>query len=208
MYKLKQECSEKEDDENPTWIPEDHWWTREIDSLLDQELHPEHKEEEPQQEEYLQQARAVVQSIVHPATAIAIKQEDFDDTATEATTTTDPLRAGIPQEWRTTTKRKAEFKYTDLAKSVRMTEEQRSPAKKGGDKKITIGLEELHGRNFPYGVQGQVEKYITTTQALETYVRVNFSRDMYTLINEKSGGSAPRTKDTWERCYPRRDEMI
>ena len=97
---------------------------------------------------------------------------------------------------------KGEFKYMDLAKSVRMTEKQRSPAKKGGDKKVTIGLEELHGRNFAYGVQGQVEKYITTTQALETYVRVNFSRDMYTLINEKVEATHPEPRTPGKDATP------
>jgi len=55
-----------------------------------------------------------------------------------------------------------------------------------------IGLEELRGNVYPYGVNGQQEKYLKTTRAIAEYVGRVYDKSMWRLVSK-------RTETTFEK---------
>jgi hypothetical protein len=50
---------------------------------------------------------------------------------------------------------------------------------------VGIGIPELKGHYYIYGVRGQVEKFLKTTRAIAEYVGTAYGKEMWTLIDKK-----------------------
>jgi hypothetical protein len=63
--------------------------------------------------------------------------------------------------------------------------EEKTSNKTGGATAGMIGIPELQGSIYTYGVPGQAEKYLRTTRAIAEYVGTAYGKEMWTLIDKK-----------------------
>lgn len=55
---------------------------------------------------------------------------------------------------------------------------------KDGSKFGSVGIEDLKGNVYSYGVQGQAERFMRTTKAIAEYVGITHSKHVWVLLTE------------------------
>ncbi|KAL7576381.1 hypothetical protein ACA910_018190 [Epithemia clementina (nom. ined.)] len=70
--------------------------------------------------------------------------------------------------------------------SVSRSGKQQNGAMSGGKTFVNVGIEELRGNIYAYGVQGQAERYMRTTKAIAEHVGVTYEKELWALIKEKT----------------------